>query len=211
MDRQEMKQKKMMGAILPGNSTVELREFEMPKPGHGQVVVKAMATTICGSDIRCIYREHVGKGPEGYIPGTVAGHEPCGLIVEEGEGLKRFKKGDRVIIYHISGCGVCNDCRRGYYISCKSKFRQAYGWQRNGGMAQYILADEKDLIALPDELTYKDGALYCLPENTDRLPEKYRQEIYLSVLRHPCGDRSCRSGISSDRLGISSGSLRNLV
>lgn len=130
----------------------------MPKPGHGQVVVKAMATTICGSDIRCIYREHVGKGPEGYIPGTVAGHEPCGLIVEEGEGLKRFKKGDRVIIYHISGCGVCNDCRRGYYISCKSKFRQAYGWQRNGGMAQYILADEKDLIALPDELTYKDGA-----------------------------------------------------
>ena len=100
----------------------------------------------------------VGKGPEGYIPGTVAGHEPCGLIVEEGEGLKRFKKGDRVIIYHISGCGVCNDCRRGYYISCKSKFRQAYGWQRNGGMAQYILADEKDLIALPDELTYKDGA-----------------------------------------------------
>ena len=68
MDRQEMKQKKMMGAILPGNSTVELREFDMPKPEHGQVVVKAMATTICGSDIRCIYREHVGKGPEGYIP-----------------------------------------------------------------------------------------------------------------------------------------------
>ena len=75
MDRQEMKQKKMMGAILPGNSTVELREFDMPKPGHGQVVVKAMATTICGSDIRCIYREHVGKGPEGYIPGTVAGQD----------------------------------------------------------------------------------------------------------------------------------------
>ena len=61
-------------------------------------------------------------------------------------------------MYHISGCGVCNDCRRGYYISCKSRFRQAYGWQRNGGMAPYILADEKDLIELPDELTYKDGA-----------------------------------------------------
>ncbi len=57
-----------------------------------------------------------------------------------------------------TGCGVCNDCRRGYYISCKSEHRQAYGWQRNGGMAPYILAEEKDLIALPDELTYKDGA-----------------------------------------------------
>lgn len=153
-----MEQNKMLGAILPGNSTVELKTFDIPKPGHGQVLVQTKATTICGSDIRCIYRAHVGKGAEGYIPGTIAGHEPCGIIVEEGPGLKRFKKGDRVIVYHISGCGVCNDCRRGYYISCKSPFRAAYGWQRNGGMAPYILADEKDLVALPEPLTYKDGA-----------------------------------------------------
>ena len=150
--------KKILGAILPGNSTVELKEFDIPKPGHGQVLVKTKASTICGSDIRCIYRAHVGKGPEGYQPGMIAGHEPCGIIVEEGEGLKRFKKGDRVIVYHISGCGVCYDCRRGYYISCKSPYRAAYGWQRNGGMAPYMLCDEKDLIALPDELTYEDGA-----------------------------------------------------
>ena len=149
---------KILGAILPGNSTVELKEFDMPKPGHGQVVVKTKASTICGSDIRCIYRAHVGKGPEGYQPGMIAGHEPSGIIVEEGEGLKRFKKGDRVIVYHISGCGVCYDCRRGYYISCKSPYRAAYGWQRNGGMAPYMLCDEKDLIALPDELSYEDGA-----------------------------------------------------
>lgn len=153
-----MENKKMLGAVLPGNSTVELREFDIPKPGHGQVLIQTKATTICGSDIRCIYRAHVGKGAEGYIPGTVAGHEPCGVIVEEGPGLKRFKKGDRAVVYHISGCGVCNDCRRGYYISCKSPHRQAYGWQRNGGMAPYILAEEKDLVALPAELTYKDGA-----------------------------------------------------
>ena len=148
----------MTGAILPGNSTVEFREFEIPTPGPGQVLIQTKASTICGSDIRCIYREHTGKGAEGYIPGMIAGHEPCGIIVEEGTGLKRFKKGDRVIVYHISGCGVCYDCRRGYYISCQSEHRAAYGWQRNGGMAPYILADEKDLIALPDELTYKDGA-----------------------------------------------------
>ncbi len=150
--------KTMLGATLPGNSTVELKEFEVRKPGHGEVLIQTKASTICGSDIRCIYREHVGKGPEGYIPGMVAGHEPCGIIVEEGEGLRRFKKGDRVIVYHISGCGVCNDCRRGYYISCTSPYRRAYGWQRNGGMAPYILAEEKDLILLPEELTYKDGA-----------------------------------------------------
>ena len=82
--------KKILGAILPGNSTVELKEFDMPKPGHGQVIVKTKASTICGSDIRCIYRAHVGVGPEGYQDGMIAGHEPCGIIVEEGEGLKRF-------------------------------------------------------------------------------------------------------------------------
>jgi D-arabinose 1-dehydrogenase-like Zn-dependent alcohol dehydrogenase len=53
---------------------------------------------------------------------------------------------------------VYNDCRRGYMISCTSPYRTAYGWQRNGGMAPYILAEEKDLVLLPDELSYLDGA-----------------------------------------------------
>lgn len=152
-----MEQKKMLGAILPGNSSVEFKEYDVPTPGHGQVLLKMKCSTICGSDIRCIYREHVGKGPEGY-QGVIAGHEPCGQIIEEGPGLKRFKKGDRVIVYHISGCGVCHECRQGYMISCTSPKRAAYGWQRDGGMAEYLLADEKDLVLLPDSLTYADGA-----------------------------------------------------
>lgn len=147
----------MKAAYLPGNSTVEFREVPIPIPGHGQVIVKTKASTICGSDIRAIYREHLGKGPEGY-QNVIAGHEPCGQIVEVGEGMRRFKKGDRVIVYHISGCGVCYDCRQGYMISCTSELRAAYGWQRDGSMAPYILCDEKDLVLLPDELTYADGA-----------------------------------------------------
>ena len=44
-------------------------------------------------------------------------------------------------------------------ISCTNeKYRRAYGWQRDGGMADYMIAEEKDLIALPDELSYADGA-----------------------------------------------------
>jgi len=149
---------KMKGAILPGSSSTELKAFDIPKPGHGEVLIKMKASTICGSDIRCIYHEHLGKGPEGYQPGRIAGHEPCGQIVETGPGCRRFQTGDRVIVYHISGCGVCNDCRRGYMISCTSEFRRAYGWQRDGGMAEYLRAEEKDLVHLPDELTYADGA-----------------------------------------------------
>ncbi len=148
----------MKAAFLPGNSTVELRHVPVPVPGHGEVLIRIKASTICGSDIRCIYHEHLGKGPEGY-QGVIAGHEPSGQIVESGAGCRRFKDGDRVLVYHISGCGVCNDCRRGYMISCTSeKYRRAYGWQRDGGMAEYMIAEEKDLIALPDSLSYGDGA-----------------------------------------------------
>jgi threonine dehydrogenase-like Zn-dependent dehydrogenase len=148
----------MTGAFLPGNSTVVLKDVPTPIPGHGEVLIRMKASTICGSDIRCIYHEHLGKGPEGY-QGVIAGHEPSGQIVKAGPGCRRFAEGDRVIVYHISGCGLCNDCRRGYMISCTSaRYRRAYGWQRDGGMAQFMLAEEKDLIHLPDELTYADGA-----------------------------------------------------
>ncbi|MGB7987745.1 MAG: alcohol dehydrogenase catalytic domain-containing protein, partial [Terracidiphilus sp.] len=151
-------QETMMAAYLPGNSTVEMRTVPVPVPGHGEVLLRMKASTICGSDIRCIYHEHLGKGPEGY-QNKIAGHEPSGQIVSAGPGCRLFKDGDRVIVYHISGCGVCNDCRRGYMISCTSeKYRRAYGWQRDGGMAEYMIAEEKDLIALPDSLSYADGA-----------------------------------------------------
>ncbi len=134
---------KMIGAILPGNSTAELKEFDIPVPKYGEVLIKMKSSTICGSDIRAFYHEHLGKGPEGYQQGMIAGHEPCGQIVETGPGCRRFKKDDRVIVYHISGCGVCNDCRRGYMISCTSPYRRAYGWQRDGGHGRIFTCRRK--------------------------------------------------------------------
>ena len=153
-----MTQTTMTGVVLPGNSTVEFREFPMPEPGYGQVLVKMKASSICGSDIRAIYREHLGKGPEGY-QGVIAGHEPCGEIVKVGAGCKQFHAGDRVVIYHISGCGICDECKHGYMISCRSTYRAAYGWQRDGGHADYLLAEENTCVLLPDELSFVDGAL----------------------------------------------------
>src|SRR5918912_2542512 len=146
----------MQGVLLPGQRRVEFKEVQVPTPGHGQVLVKMKASSICGSDIRAIYREHLGHGPEAY-QNVIAGHEPCGQIVAVGPGLKRFRVGDRVILYHISGCGVYHDCRMGYMISCTSPLRAAYGWQRNGGHADYVLAEENTCILLPDELSYIDG------------------------------------------------------
>ncbi|MEP6697140.1 MAG: zinc-binding dehydrogenase [Pseudonocardiales bacterium] len=147
----------MRGAYLPGDRVVDLREAPDPVPGHGQVVVRMRASSICGSDLRAIYREHLGTGAEAY-QGVIAGHEPAGEVVEVGPGCRRVRVGDRVALYHISGCGQCDECRRGYLIGCASSVRAAYGWQRDGGHADYVLAEENTCIALPDELTFVDGA-----------------------------------------------------
>ncbi len=148
----------MTGVVLPGKRVVEYRTVPIPEPGYRQVLVEMKASSICGSDIRAIYREHLGTGDEAYR-NVIAGHEPCGQVVAVGPGCVEFGVGDRVILYHISGCGVCDDCKAGYMISCHNAVRAAYGWQRDGGHAPYLLAEENTLVHLPDELTYVDGAL----------------------------------------------------
>jgi threonine dehydrogenase-like Zn-dependent dehydrogenase len=148
----------MNGVVLPGDSTVQHIKVEVPEPGHGQVLLRMRASSICGSDIRAIYREHLGQGPEAY-QGVIAGHEPCGQVIAVGPGCRRLSDGDRVVVYHIAGCGVCDECRHGYMIGCTSPYRAAHGWQRDGGHAEYLLADEVTCIPLPDDLSYVDGAL----------------------------------------------------
>ena len=151
----------MTGVYLPGTSSTERREVPVPAPGPGQVLVQVGASGICGSDIGYIYRGYkTHKGVDGpAYRGVVSGHEPSGRIVAAGEGVRRFGVGDRVIVYHIAGCGLCDNCRRGFYISCSSEARAAYGWQRDGGNASYVLAEERTCVPLPDELSYVDGAL----------------------------------------------------
>lgn len=148
----------MQGVRLPGDSTVEHVSVPVPEPGPGQVLLRMRASSICGSDIRAIYREHLGHGAEAY-QGVVAGHEPCGEVVALGPGTRRLGVGDRVVVYHIAGCGLCDECRRGYAVGCHSPFRAAHGWQRDGGHAEYLLAEEVSCLLLPEPLTFVDGAL----------------------------------------------------
>ena len=149
----------MPGVVLPGDRQLEIRQFDVPTPGPREVLIQIKASSLCGSDLRAIYRPHdQGSGPEAYR-GVIAGHEPCGQIVAVGADVSRFKVGDRVVAYHIAGCGVCDACRSGWMIGCHSDAREAYGWQRDGGHAPFMLAEERTLVPLPDQLTYLDGAM----------------------------------------------------
>ena len=157
----------MRGAvILKNQEKVELRDFPDPSPGHGQVVLRVMASSICGSDLRAIYRRDAAPADVAEVyRDVICGHEPAGVITEIGPGVVRFKPGDRVSIYHVAGCGVCRHCREGIVISCQLA-RAAYGFQRNGGMGEYLLAEEASCIPLPDELSLEDGALIACGAGT---------------------------------------------
>ncbi|MBR4334808.1 MAG: zinc-binding dehydrogenase [Clostridia bacterium] len=144
---------KMKGVTLPGDLSVRFHEYEIPKPDYGQVLIRIKAITLCGSD-KMLY---TGKARFPRKENLINGHEVAGVIMEEGDGLRLFHKGDRVIVYHHSGCGICYSCRKGYVNLCRSTSQATYGWQRDGGLAEYMIAEEKDLIKLPDSMSYLDG------------------------------------------------------
>lgn len=150
---------KMLGMKLPGGAKVSSGTYDTPKPGPGQVLLKMKAASLCGSDLKFIYFEHTDKTGGARYDDVIAGHEPSGQVVSVGEGVKDFKIGDRVTVYHIQGCGYCDECRKGYFINCQEPGRRAYGWQRDGALAEYMVADESTCIHLTDFLTYEDGAM----------------------------------------------------
>ena len=187
----------MRGATLPGNSTVKLVDLPDPTPGPGQVLLATRASTICGSDIRAIYREHIQGDPAETYQGVVAGHEPAGEVVALGPGTRRLAVGDRVAVYHISGCGQCDDCVRGYQISCSSPGRAAYGWQRDGGHAELMLAEERDCVVLPDSVTFLDGACVACGFGT----------AYEGLLRAGVSGRDSLAVVGLGPVGLAAGLL----
>ncbi len=114
----------------------------------GQVLLRVRASSICGSDLRVIYGPRDPAQCE--VPcDVVCGHEPCGEIVAAGPGCRAFQPGDRVVVYHIVGCGRCSPCRSGYMLMCEEAAMptastlhfKAYGWQRDGGHAHYMIGE----------------------------------------------------------------------
>lgn len=147
----------MRGLVFTGNNKAELRDFAVPTPKPTEVLIRISASGLCGSDFHS-YRSDEGlRGPDGSF--IAAGHEPAGVVQEVGSLVTDFGAGDRVLVYHILGCGYCHSCRMGYPVSCSSPARAAYGGQRNGGHAEFLVAEDRSLIHLPDEVSFIDGAM----------------------------------------------------
>ncbi|QXJ31229.1 zinc-dependent alcohol dehydrogenase [Saccharolobus shibatae] len=112
---------------------------ESPKPNEVKVFPKYIG--ICGTD-KNIY---LGKKP--VKEPIVLGHEISGIT----------EKGEKVVIFPNYWCGYCNNCRRGFYNSCKNKI--SIGVNADGGMAEYINVPKDFVFRIPDALDLKLGAL----------------------------------------------------
>jgi threonine dehydrogenase-like Zn-dependent dehydrogenase len=140
----------MRGLVFLGDRQVELREFPDPKPGPGEVVVAIRASGMCGSDLRPYQQGQAN---------FVTGHEPCGVVAERGAGVTDLQAplGQRVMVHHYWGCGMCKHCRVGYTQMCIHGSR-VMGFSANGGNAPYLLAPATSLVPLPGELSFAEGA-----------------------------------------------------
>jgi threonine dehydrogenase-like Zn-dependent dehydrogenase len=146
----------MRGVVLVGDRQVEIREFADPRPGPGEVVVRVKASGICGTDLHP-YRAPASERAAAGL--NISGHEPCGVVAAVGDGVPEHvaRVGDRVVVHHYRGCGVCKHCRVGYTQMCL-RGHKGYGLRDDGGNADYILVGAETLVGLPDELTFAEGA-----------------------------------------------------
>lgn len=140
----------MRGLIFTGNRESELREFPDPQAGPGEAVVRIRASGVCGSDL------HRYRGTE-ECP-MIIGHEPCGVVAELGPGHPRgIKVGDRVMVHHYAGCGVCEICAMGFEQACPTG-HITYGTTGHGAHADAMVVPTRTLVHLPDELSFEEGA-----------------------------------------------------
>jgi D-arabinose 1-dehydrogenase-like Zn-dependent alcohol dehydrogenase len=138
------------------NGPFEIVERPIPEPGAGSVRIKVQACGICHSD---------SATKEGAFPGIqyprVPGHEVAGVIDAVGPGVAEWKPGQRVGVGWNGGyCGHCDHCRRGEFFACVTG--QATGVTRDGGYAEYMIADASAVALIPQELPPVDAApLMC--------------------------------------------------
>jgi len=134
-----------------------LREWDVPSPGPNQIVLKTEACGVCHTDLHAAHGDWPIKPSLPFIPG----HEAVGLVTAVGAGVTIVKEGDRVgVPWLYSACGHCEYCLTAWETVCPDA--QFGGYTKNGGFAEYVLADPDYVAHIPSGLKPLEAApLIC--------------------------------------------------
>ncbi len=139
----------MRVAMYYSNSDVRLEQMPRPEPGPGELVLKVLASGICGSDVMEWYRRD--KVP------LVLGHEVAGEVTAVGEGVERFAPGDRLAVTHHVPCNTCHYCLRGHHTMCETLLKKTHF--SPGGFAEYLLVPainvDRGSFFIPEGMSYE--------------------------------------------------------
>jgi D-arabinitol dehydrogenase (NADP+) len=154
----------MKAARINLPNQMQITDVELRQPGSGELLIKVLASGICGTDLHIFRGEYMGNYP------VIPGHEFAGEVLAAGEGVTRFKPGDRVAVEPNISCDNCANCLNNRQNFCLNW--QAVGVTLPGGMAEYVLAPEKAAFSIRD-LPYEAGAfmepLSCVLHGVERL------------------------------------------
>ncbi len=134
----------MKAAVLYGPGDIRYVDVETPQPGPGEVLVRVRYAGVCGSDV------HRVMGGSAYHYPLVPGHEFAGEVVGAGETPRR------VTVIPLIPCRQCEFCETGKYNLCDNY--SYLGSRRDGGFAEYVVAPIENLIPLPEDVSYEEGA-----------------------------------------------------
>ncbi|AXY24980.1 galactitol-1-phosphate 5-dehydrogenase [Suicoccus acidiformans] len=130
---------------------MELVDIETPSPCKDEVLIKVAYCGVCGSDLARYFKGQVHKFPQ------ILGHEFSGIIESVGDSVKSIEVGDRVAVAPLKPCGKCHMCETGEPAMCTNY--SFIGSREPGAMAEYVVAPERNVMVIPDELSLKEAAL----------------------------------------------------
>jgi propanol-preferring alcohol dehydrogenase len=130
-----------------------LREWDIPTPGAGEILIKTEACGVCHTDIHAAYGDWPLKPMLPFIPG----HEGVGRVSAVGAGVTIVKEGDRVGVPWLhSACGHCEYCLTAWETVCPDE--TFTGYSTNGAFAEYLLADPNYVAHIPAGLSAQEAA-----------------------------------------------------
>ena len=140
----------MRVAVYYNNKDVRIEERPVPQINDDELLVKVMASGICGTDVMEWYR--IKKAP------LVLGHEISGIVDKVGKNVKNFEVGDRVFVSHHVPCMKCHYCLNNHHTTCETLHKTNFD---PGGFSEYIripkLNVELGTFKLHDGVSFEEG------------------------------------------------------